>query len=244
MPKEQEQHHCHENASKPERMPDVDERRLDERRGPVQARIEFDAFLLEHRAHLAERIFERVGHFERVRSVLARHGQQHAGPALDEGVAELWLRALDDARDVLEPERRAVGRIGQRHFAEHFRRERLALGLEHDALIRCLHEACAAHAGGQARGVEHVGHRQAMRLDLNLNLSHLAAERAALGDAGHGEQAGLERPVGEGPQLHWRKLVGDETHLEQIHRRGRERRHLGWFHSDGQLASKLAKLLT
>ena len=110
-------------------MADVSKGRFDKRRGPVEAWINFDARLREDRPHLVERGFEHAGNFQRVRPVLTRHGEEHTGPALHEAVAELGLSRLDDPRDILEANDGTVGRVDQRHFAEHFRRKRLSLGL-------------------------------------------------------------------------------------------------------------------
>ena len=133
------------------------------------------------------------------------------------------------------------------HFAEDLRRQRLAFGLQGDALVAGLDEARAHHSRRDARRRQHVGQRQVVgqqpvRQHLDLQLPHLAAEGAALGHARHRQQPRLERPIRKGAQLHRRQLVRDQADLEQVHRRGGQRRHARRLDAGGQLARRLRQL--
>ena len=247
MPEENEQHHGHQHAAKHERVLDALERLLDERRGPVQAGEYFDAFAFEDRLHFLKCFLEFVCGLERVRAELTRERKQHAGPALHQAVAELRLRALDHIRHIAQSHGHAV-LVRHDDFAEHGGRERLALGLDEDALVLRLDEPRAAHARREPRRREHILQTEVVRdepvgLHLNLQLPHFAAERDAARDAGHGKQTRLERPVRERAQLHRRKFFRDEADLEQVHRGRHERRHRGRGDADGQLRCDRAELL-
>ena len=92
----------------------------------------------------------------------------------------------------------------------------LALGFEHDALGVVFDEARAAHAGGGARGIEHVSDGQIERgetvgQNLDLQLADFAAEDDGFGDAGHAEQTRTKGPIGEGADVHQRARVGGES---------------------------------
>ena len=166
--------------------------------------------------------------------------------ALDEGVPGLRLRALLHARHVAQADALAPGHADDDRIAERLRRERLSLRLDDDALILRVDEAGAHHAGGRARGIDHVAERKVVRNEAlghhaDLQLPHVPAEHAALGDARYGEQPGLQHPVGERPQVHRRERRGDETDLQQVHRGRGERRHLRRPHADRELARGLTE---
>ena len=119
---QKEQHHRHQHATERERMFHVPQRRLDERRRPMQPGENRDALLLEHRFQFGQRSFERLRHFHRVRAVLAGHRHQHAGFSHDDCIAELRLCAFDHACHVLESYAETV-RVRHDHFADLLRRE-------------------------------------------------------------------------------------------------------------------------
>src|SRR5205814_2310967 len=136
--------------------------------------------------------FHRFRDFHRVRAVLAGHGHQDARFAHDQGVPELRFRRFDDVRHVFQAHAAAV-MLRHDHFAELWRRERLAFGLNQDALRRGFNEARAPHTGCFARGVQYVLERevegeQPVWPRLNLELPDLAAEDRDLGDTWNSEQ--------------------------------------------------------
>ena len=172
----------------------------------MQPRIHLDASLLKHRFQFVQRCFEQLSDFHRVRAVLAGHRHQQTGPPHDNRIAKLRFRPLDHPGHVLESDAETV-RMNDDHVAEHFRRERLAVGLDRDALVRGFDEARAHDTGGNPRRRQHIRQRQpvgdqAIGQDLDLQLPHLTSEHAALRHARNREQTRLQGPIREGPQFH------------------------------------------
>ena len=111
--------------------------------------------------------------------------------AVDDGVAELWLRAFDDIRYVAQANA-VCAALRHDDFTKLRRRERLAFRLQHEPLRRRFHEARAAHAGRRAGRAGNILHgnpqrEQAVGLDLNLQLPRLAAENFYRRHAGNGQ---------------------------------------------------------
>ena len=143
---QQDQHDGNQNATQGERMLHVVHGRLNERRWPVQPRVNFDPLFVQDRLHLGQGCFERSGGVHRVGAILARHRQEHARPPLDNSVAEPGLRAFNHMGEVLKTHAESI-RMRDNHFPERFRAKRLAFGLQRDALVARLNEPCAHHAG-------------------------------------------------------------------------------------------------
>lgn len=130
---------------------------------------------------------------------MTQQGDEHAGPALQQRIAELGLRGDQHAGDIAKTHN---GSAVTDHdgLAELLRRNRLALGLEHDPLGRGLDEAGAAYTGGIPSRREHVVHgqvvgRQPIGQDLHLQLAHVAPIDTDTGHAGHREQTWADDPV-------------------------------------------------
>ncbi len=219
----------------------------DEAGGPKQSRMNADAGGRDGGLHLIERPLHRVGDVQGVGAKLAVDEQQHARLAVDRPIADLRLGGLDHAGHVFQPNRRAVV-MGDNGFAEGIGRQRLAPRLDDDPLRRSLHKAGPTNAGRLAGGVQDVVQgkpvgRQPLRRHLNLQLLHLAAEDGDPRHAGDGQQPRAHGPVGEGPQLHQRKLfrsdAGDQHHAGGA----RERRHGGSRDTLRQLLRGLGQAL-
>jgi hypothetical protein len=90
--------------------------------------------------------------------------------------------------------------------------DRLALGLENDALVAGLDEPGAGDGGGLFGRLQHVGEREVVAqelvgVDLHLDRAQVAAEHGDLGDTRDREQPKPQRPVGERPQIHERAFL-------------------------------------
>ena len=246
MAEKQKQNQRHQDAADIERVFDILQRMLDERGGPVQSRVQRHAVLVQDRLHLLQRRFQRQRDFHRVRAVLAGHRHQDSGLAHDERVAEFWFRAFPHGRHVLEPHALALMRRDD-DFAQQFRRERLALGLDENALVRIFHKTRAHHSSCHARRTQHIRDRKAGRQQtlwphLNLQLPHVSAKHDAACYARNGKHSRFDRPVRQRPQLHRRKFFRDEADLQQIHRGRSERRHLRGLHTNRQFTGDRAQL--
>src|ERR1043166_2482769 len=74
---QKEQDHRDQDRAQRQGMFHVAQGRLDKRGGPVQTRIELDAFAGEDRFHFRQGSLQRGGHFHGVSAKLAGHGKQH-----------------------------------------------------------------------------------------------------------------------------------------------------------------------
>ena len=176
--------------------------------------MEYDSTFVEPRSQTRQRFFDPLCHLNRIGAVLPRNHQDHAGLAHDCRTADRRLRRIDHIGYIAEQHARSalVEQDGTGHI---FCLDRLTLGLEDDALIGCVDEARAAHAGRLSRRSQHVVEGQIVaneliRMDLHLQRSNIAAEHGDLGDARHGEEPQTQRPVGDGAQIHERALVGGQ----------------------------------
>ncbi len=165
----------------------------------------FDPLLRELRRERIEHRLERARDFERVRAELRRGFDEDAGFAADHRIAEARLGAVDDLRDVAEPDRRAVARRDDR-LRERFGRRAGSLRLHDDALRRRLDVAAADQLGRAARRLGDVLQREPergelQRIDLDAPLAHFAAEKLRLRNARHRKDLRLDDPFDEIAQL-------------------------------------------
>ena len=140
MAKEEKQNHRHQSAAEIKRMADVPQREFNERRRSVQAWVNRDALLVKQRFHFLQLGLDRQGGVHGVRAeYLARHGKQYPRLALESGRRLDFEPRRDDdrgVRHILEPDRLSGVMSHDHTHSKNLRRERLALGLDQDSLVR------------------------------------------------------------------------------------------------------------
>ncbi len=199
-----------EHAGDDEREHEVVHRMLDERRRPEERGVRL------HPGQTGPKVLERrlhaLGHGERIRAgELLDHEQETVG-IVDDRVADQRLVVLDDVRHVSQAQSAAGGLDG--HVAELLRIDELVEDVaDAEALLWGLDEA----AGTGCRALEEAERRrdlrvagglhdllqrnapvtQLLRVDLDLELPVAEPPDGDVGDTGHPEQAGPDRPAGD-----------------------------------------------
>ena len=151
------------------------------------------------------------------------------------------------AGHVAEADRRpAAG--GDQRLAQFAGGVDLAFGPHDEALVVVLLEAGAAHAGGLARRLQHVGQGELMggegiRVDLHLELTDPAAEERDLGDAAHGQQARPDHPLNTVAQIQRRQVVRGEAEDHEPARGLGHWPHPRRLHPDRQMPGRFGQTL-
>jgi hypothetical protein len=202
----EEQHHRHQHRAQQQRGGDVPQRKVDELRGPEQRRVEREPGLLDGRPHLRQRRLDPGRHHLGVGAELPRDHDHQPALAVHPALAHSRLPGLHHTAEVLQAEHAAIV-LAHRRPSEQRGRRHLPLRAHGEPLILPVDHPGAAHPGGlgcrlhRFRDTDAVG-PQAFRVELDLDLAHLAAEHRHLGHARRGEQARAEHPVHEAPLLH------------------------------------------
>lgn len=214
-----------EGGADEEGMIDIGEGGFDERGWSMEAIKDLDVFSGENGLEIGEGVFEGVGNGESIGTVLADHGDEHAGVAHDESGPESGFGGELNSGEVAEAN---DGRaIADDDFAKFFWGKELTVCLDDDSLIGGIDKARAADSAGGAGGFEHIGEGEVKGgefggLDGDLEFFDFAAEHIDMGDAGDGEEAGFESPIDERAEFFSGETFGDEPDFEEVHRGGGE----------------------
>ena len=134
-----------------------------------------------------------LGHLDGVGGVLFRYVEDHAGFALDAGAPDRRLGSFNHISHIAQCDARCA-MAEQNRTTNVIRRERLALSLEYDALVRRVDKTGATHAGRSPSRAYNVLERQAepdqlVGMDLNLDRTLVGAKHRHAGDPGDRKQA-------------------------------------------------------
>ena len=178
---------------------------------------------IEHRKAPLDRSRQR----QRVRTGLLLHGQDHGRLTVDTGLAAFEAHAGSDLGNLMQAQAGAVA-ITHRDLTQILRAERSAEctdGVLASAGVGKAATEVAAEAAHRLHQVRqrHTQHLHAREIWLHFVLTHFAADRNHLRDAGHAQQCGPQCPVRQIAQLHRRGAARVGTQRQQqdlAHQRG------------------------
>ncbi len=211
----------------------------------MEGGVHGDALRLQGGPKVSHDLFDCQGGRQGIGTELTRERQHDAGFAHDQRVARPQRRSLFDVRHVAHQDRHIIANGddclsdgGQIRFRRG-RSQQYALGGHVDEPRAMQRQGTACRIGHLEQ--RHVITRQFIGVGLDLNLPDVAAEHEDVRDAGHGEQSGLDHPVGGITQCIATRRVRLQSDLEQIHRARHQRREFRRPHPGGQGASDLGQ---